>query len=119
MPNHSHSERADLYAEEATALKAEITDLYVKLRRQVEDNQYLEIEIEKHANVHAENIILMDKMRREGALIVHALDRAFQLTEVLMAFWPAGVPMHPSVVSCKAQLDEAMRKIIRPSGAKP
>jgi hypothetical protein len=97
MPNHDDWERADLYAADAAALRKKINEL--------------EAVIDQHARQHTANIMFMDKMHSEGALIVHALDRALQLTEALMSFWPADHPMNPNVSACKQQLDEAMAKI--------
>jgi hypothetical protein len=52
-----------------------------------------------------------EAMRAEGALIMHALERALQFTEVLMANLPAGQIVPPGVATCKHALDEALRAI--------
>jgi hypothetical protein len=77
---------------------------FIELCRLTAEYERLNIEYEK-------NLLALATMQAQGALIVHALDRALQLTEALMSFWPPAVPMHPNVSACKQQLDEAMASI--------
>jgi septal ring factor EnvC (AmiA/AmiB activator) len=59
--------------------------------------------------LHAE----IEAMRAQGALMVHALDRAVVLNEALFSFWPPDVPMNPNVSACKQQYNEAMDKVFQ------
>lgn len=72
---------------------------------------HYESQIAEHAQAHAANIMALDQMRRDGALVVYALDRALQLTDLFMSCWPANMPMHPGVGAAKHALDDAMAKI--------
>lgn len=54
-----------------------------------------------------------DQMRAQGGLIVYALERALELTNLLFADLPAGVPVSPGVVTSKHNLDAAMAAIRR------
>jgi hypothetical protein len=48
-----------------------------------------------------------------NAKVVHALDRGVQLIEVLIAFLPAGEPLHPGLASAKHAFDEALKDLRR------
>lgn len=87
---------------------AELSEWFIEAGRLNSEITALKKVIDQHAKVHAENIMVMDQMRRQGALIVYALDRALQLNEALFSFWPPDTPMHPNVSACKAQFDDAM-----------
>lgn len=69
----------------------------------------------RYAN--ADTIMTMDRMRREGALIVYALDRALQLTDLFMSCWPVNMPMHPDVAAARGALDDAWAKVRARGGA--
>ena len=56
--------------------------------------------------------------RADAALVIHALNCAAQLTEMLMAFAPEGSVLHPGVASAKTQLDMAMLQISRQTQAR-
>lgn len=75
--------------------------------------------IDQHAQMHADNIMTMERMVREGAMIIYALDRALQLTELFMSCWPVNTPMHPGVATAKQVLDEAMAKVAARKEIKP
>jgi hypothetical protein len=53
----------------------------------------------------------LSKACQGNALILHALNCALQLIEALIAFTPAGSPMHPGVATAQGALHEAMRAI--------
>ena len=53
----------------------------------------------------------LSKACQGNALIIHALNCALQLIEVLIAFYPENTPMHPGVGTAKGALHEAMRAI--------
>jgi hypothetical protein len=53
----------------------------------------------------------LSKTRESAAMIVHALNCAMQLIEVLIAYTPDNTPLHPGVGTAKGALDEAMRAI--------
>lgn len=55
----------------------------------------------------------LTQMRSDAALVVHALNCALQLTEVLIAFTPEGSVLHPGVATAKTALDMAMLQISR------
>jgi hypothetical protein len=90
MPNGHPSELMDIYRQELADERA--------LNKQLRET-------------NADTIMAMDQMRAEGALIVHALERALQLTEVLMSTLRAGEIVPPGVATCKHALDDAMRAI--------
>lgn len=53
----------------------------------------------------------LTRCRSEAALVVHALDCAIQLIEMLIAFMPDGTVLHPNVATAKGALDRAMGAI--------
>lgn len=53
----------------------------------------------------------LSKACQGNALIIHALNCALQLIEVLIAFTPDNTPLHPGVATAKGALHEAMRAI--------
>ena len=65
----------------------------------------------RHLLVREELKHELEQTRADAAKVVHALDAAIQLTEALIAWWPAGTPMDPSVAGAKRTLDAAMDAI--------
>ena len=61
----------------------------------------------------ADNGTLIDKLRADGALVVHGLDIAMQLISSLIAWLPSGQLLPDNVSGLKLQLDEVWAKIRR------
>jgi len=68
------------------------------------------IETQIHARIR-ELEAELSKTREGAAMVIHALNCAMQLIEVLIAFTPDNSPMHPGVGTAKGALDDAMRAL--------
>jgi hypothetical protein len=80
VPNHHPLELNDLHQEDIAKLRANLVSAQAEIER----------------------------CRQDAALVVHALNCAVQLIEMLIAFTPEGSTLHPGVATAKGALDHAM-----------
>ena len=102
MPNHTHHELVEIYQEENAKLRAELKEahkyLYDAGIAAGEQMKRMQEEI--------------DRYKIEGALVVHALDRATQLIYALIAWLPEGQTLSPDLATCKYAFDEALGAVL-------